>query len=262
MKKILSFILTFSFISAGFTQSKTIVIGVPESAPYFSEKIPGNGMVCELLTEAFKNQGYEVSFQFLPLARLYRSLKESKVTCIPYGLGSLTPEEKLQVFETRPVYFSQYVLFYKKSKFPQGVNFTNLSELRNYVVEVKNGNRPIINLLTSNGLKIDLGYDSENMFLKLKEERADFLAIPDIGGLDYINSLKLNPDDYGYTRSISSSSRTMMFLKKDNDQIINDFNSGFSVIIKNDKYRKILEKYYGRGSVPDSVMQVTSFWRK
>ena len=260
MKKVLLFLFILIFIPVfGYTQTK-IVLGVPESPPYFSEKLNGQGMVCELLTAAFKSQGYDVSYQFVPLARLFVTMSEGKVSGIPYGLGSLTPEDQAKVVESKPVYLSEYVLFYKKAKFPKGADFKDLSELKGYTVEVKNGNNPIIDLLTSKGLKIDLGNASDQMFLKLGVDRADFIAIPDLGGLDLIKTLNLKEDDYDYTKFISSSNRTMMFMKTGNEKMIAAFNAGYTSIMKNGTYKKILEKYYGTGKIPASVLKLVSVW--
>jgi polar amino acid transport system substrate-binding protein len=248
------------FISiADFSQVK-IILGVPESPPYFSEKLSGQGMVSELLTAAFKSQGYDASYQFVPLARLFVTLTEGRVTAIPYGMGSLSPEDKKKVVESKPVYLSEYVFFYKKSKFPKGVEFKDIAELRGYTVEVKNGNAPIIDLLTAKGLKIDLGNASDQMFTKLSIDRADFMAVPDLGGLDLIRTLNLKESDYDYTKFISSSNRTMMFMKTGNEKIIAAFNTGYALIMKNGTYKKILEKYYGTDKVPASHLKLVSVW--
>jgi polar amino acid transport system substrate-binding protein len=245
--------------SAMYSQNK-ITLGVPESPPYFSEKLNGQGMVCELLTAAFKSQGYDVSYQFFPLARLFTTLTEGRVAGIPYGLGSLSAEDQAKVVESKPIYLSEYVLFYKKAKFPKGVSFNDLSELKSYTVEVKNGNAPIIDLLTSKGLKLDLGNASDQMFQKIVLDRADFIAIPDLGGLDLIKSLSLKEDDYDFTKFISSSNRTMMFMKTGNEGVISAFNAGYASIMKNGTYKKILEKYYGAGKVPASHLKLISVW--
>jgi len=260
MKKIfISALLAICVSFFGFAQTK-IVLGVPESPPYFSEKVNGQGMVCELLTAALTSQGYDVSYQFLPLPRLFVSLSEGKVAGIPYGMGSLAAEDQAKVVESKAVYLSEYVLFYKKAKFPKGVEFTDLAELKGYTVEVKNGNTPIIDLLTTKGLKIDLGNASDQMFKKLDADRADFMAVPDLGGLDLIRTLNLNEEDFNYTKFISSSNRTMMFLKADNDKVVSAFTAGYSTIMKNGTYKKILEKYYGAGKVPASVLKLVSVW--
>jgi polar amino acid transport system substrate-binding protein len=260
MKKMLIFILFFAIISVAISAQTKIVLGVPESPPYFTEKAEGQGMVCELLTAAFKNQGYDVTYQFMPLARLFTTLIAGDVVGIPYGLGSVSAEDQAKVVESKAIYLSEYVLFYKKSKFPKGVEFQDISELKGYTEEVKNGNTPIIDLLKSKGMEIDLGNASDSMMMKLSLDRADFLAIPDLGGLDLVKSTNLKSEDYAFTKFITSSNRTMMFLKAGNDKLISDFNTGYAAIMKNGTYKKVLEEYYGIGRVPASTLKLVSVW--
>lgn len=109
MLKLLMIIFSVLIYSSTFAQNQ-VVIGVVESPPYFEEKrTDGKGMACELLTTAFHKTGYDVVFEFYPLARLFDTLIDGKVTGIV--LGNLSPEEKSQVIESKPIYLTENVLF-------------------------------------------------------------------------------------------------------------------------------------------------------
>jgi polar amino acid transport system substrate-binding protein len=261
LKIYIIFLLFFYLLQTSFTQEK-IIIGVPEAPPYYEEKLSGYGMVCELLTSAFEISGYEVQYKFLPLTRLYTELIEGNVDGIPYGFGNISAKDQLKVIESKPIYLSENVLFYKIINFPNGVNFKDLSELKNHTVGVKNGNIPMINLLTNNGLKVDTANTADQLFIKLNLGRTDFVVAPDIGGIENIKNLGLKQSDFAYTKYIVSSNRTMMFSKitPNNDKIFSDFNKGYKIIMKNGTYKKILEKYYGKGKIPASVLKLIEIW--
>ena len=83
----------------------------------------------------------------------------------------------------------------------------------------------------------------------------------DIGGLEIIKKLGLKPKDFAFSKYVISRERSLIFAKSaSNNQIITDFNAGFKTIITNGTYKSIVEKYYGSGKVPASVMNLTNKW--
>jgi len=258
MRKLLIVLFSVLIFSTGFTRNQ-IIVGVIESPPYFEEKRPeGQGMVCELVTAAFHITGYEVIYEFYPLTRLLDTLIDGKVACI---VRDIAPEEREQFIVSKPIYLSENVLFYKKSKFPSGIDFKDLTELKRYTFGIKNGSELTIKLLNDKGLTVDLANSSEQLFIKLNMDRTDFAVATDIGGLEILKIMNLNRDDFGYTKFISSSKRSMIFLKNSrNEKIISDFNIGYKTIMKNGTYKNILEKYYGAGKVPVNVLNLVNEW--
>jgi polar amino acid transport system substrate-binding protein len=257
MLKLHVFLISVLLTVSGFAQDK-ILVGVIESPPYSEEKRPnGQGMVCELITSAYELTGYTAVFQFYPLARLFETLTDGKVTCVV--LGNLSPVEKEQVIESKPVYVSDNVFFYKKSRFPDGVDFKKLSDLKGFTVSIKNGSTPTINLLTDNGLIVDLSNTSEIVFTKLYFGRTDLALSPDISGIMIISSLGYKHDEFGISKYINSAKRTLVFSKKTDNKLIKDFETGFKEIIKNGTYNKILGKYYGN-NLPSTVMNLVNDW--
>ena len=153
MTKIIMILFSVFIAIPGFTYDK-IIVGIIESPPYSEEtKTGAKGMVCELLTAAFHATGHDLIYEFYPLARLFDTLIDGKVTCISLGIS---PEEEAQVIKSKPIYLNEMVLFYKKNKFPDGVNFKDLSELKGHTLGIKNGSTPTIKLLTEKGLIVDL----------------------------------------------------------------------------------------------------------
>lgn len=59
--------------------ARTVTLAASERVPYLGEALPGNGYVAELVTEAFKRQGYAVRFKFYPAARSGVMLRQGEV---------------------------------------------------------------------------------------------------------------------------------------------------------------------------------------
>lgn len=67
------------FISVNGYAASSVIFAASERVPYIGHQLPQKGYVAELVTAAFKRQGYNVTIEFYPLARAYKLASEGKV---------------------------------------------------------------------------------------------------------------------------------------------------------------------------------------
>ena len=100
-----------------------------EWPPYLSESMPYYGSLSRVVTEAFGRQGIETSYRFFPWRRAYVEAEQGVVQ------GSLlwtsTPERQQDFLLSDPVYVTEDVFFYRKSR---PVHWTQLSDLHGIVL--------------------------------------------------------------------------------------------------------------------------------
>jgi hypothetical protein len=73
---------------AAFCQ-KEVVIAATELPPISSEKMPGNGMMPEIISAAFSAAGYNVTFKFFPYARIFGTVAGGEILA---GIGVVEKE--------------------------------------------------------------------------------------------------------------------------------------------------------------------------
>ena len=104
-----------------------------EYPPYMSENLEGKGVVSKVITEACRRAGIEANIQFYPWARVFGMTETGH---FPASFFWLITEERLG----KVAYGAQHVsegpaaVFYKKSKFPEGITFSSYEDLKNLKV--------------------------------------------------------------------------------------------------------------------------------
>ncbi|MDQ7836385.1 MAG: transporter substrate-binding domain-containing protein [Humidesulfovibrio sp.] len=80
MKKWLStLLLLFSLTLASSAWAGSVKLATLDWEPYISHAMPGNGFVAEVVREAFKRQGQDAKFEFMPWARVVAVAKKGEV---------------------------------------------------------------------------------------------------------------------------------------------------------------------------------------
>ena len=228
--------------------SKSIKIAMIDYPPLMG--ING-GLMTDMAREAFKSQGIEAQFHILPMSRIALALSEGHV---PAVLGTRAWSFLKEVVAVR-IFYSGMNFFSLKSKFPNGVEFSKLEELKKYEIGYSRGGS-LMPLFTKAGLVPNLVVSGDQNVKKLYFNRIDMFASTELAGWGIIE--KYYPDKlHEFTMSentIMEISGDIIFEKKQT-QLVSTFRKGLNHIKKNGTAMNILKAYFKGRKIPDYLLK-------
>ena len=167
--------ILFSALLPAFARNTVNVATVLYPPLVFEDAEPkfGEGMLRDIVTESFAAEGLSAQYDLLPMSRNVWSIVKRVQDCC---LGSMEwfrqsgLEDKVEAVDIIQLHF---VGFYKVKRFPEGVAFDRLEELRKYSFGNVRGSSSQ-RALDEAGLETDLASDIRINFLKLNAGRFDF----------------------------------------------------------------------------------------
>jgi len=107
---------------------KPVSISVGDWPPFFVEEEPGQGSVARLVRDVFREQGYDVSFHFLPWKRAYREAAIGKRDATAIWMHK--EEREKDFIYSDAVMKEQFVLFHRKDQPIEWNSLDDLSDLK------------------------------------------------------------------------------------------------------------------------------------
>ncbi len=113
----------------------TVKLAADNWPPYYGKDLKKNGPISEIISEAFKRVGYNVSIEFVPWANLLDKVKKGKYDA---GFTATKTEERSKYYD-----FSEYIatrspiVFLKKKE--TKISYTQLKDLKSYRIGVVQG---------------------------------------------------------------------------------------------------------------------------
>ncbi|MAZ31980.1 MAG: hypothetical protein CMO06_02360 [Thalassospira sp.] len=105
-----------------------VLFAVGEWPPMITENVPGFGIHTERVTEAFVAMGYRVRYIFLPWRRAYELTARGEYAATFSWIW--TPERSAEIiYPDHPVARAYQKGFYKKSRFPDGLEIDRIADL-------------------------------------------------------------------------------------------------------------------------------------
>lgn len=176
MGRIGSFSYVLTIVLLLFTtplRSETFTFAVGEWPPYISSEIPGFGSHSQTVKRIFDHAGVDLKFEFLPWQR---SMEMTRNGTYPATFSwSYTPERAQDFhYSTLSIDTIRYVHFYRKDRFPDGLDALGFDMLRDQglsVVAVKNYwyDKP----LKDARVKVHFVVTEEQAWSMLRHKRAD-----------------------------------------------------------------------------------------
>lgn len=214
------------------------------------------GLMTDIVREAFLTQSYQVNFTLVPMARISWSVIQSDSDAAIGSIFWFKGEDTLEQVKFSTIYYTGMHFFYRKAQFPQGINYQNLSDLNQYNIGyIQSGS--MLNILHEAGIKPELVKDLATNSRKLKNERIDMFVATELGGLGAIK--KLYPDQMN---QFAMTPRPILDIIGSGDIVFPNrnlhlkkiFALGLSAIKRNGHFVKLLEKYYGKGNIPAKLL--------
>jgi len=128
-------LILFVFIKSIYANEKKYVVSfaIGEYSPYISENLQGYGPTTQIITEACKRSGIKPKYFFMPWNRVLYTLSKGKYFASFFW--SRTKERKKNfIFSDCIINEGLTGIFYKKSKFPEGIKFNDWSDLAGYKI--------------------------------------------------------------------------------------------------------------------------------
>lgn len=230
---------------------KTIRIATVEYPPSFRKN--GTGVAADMLTELLDKMGYDIAIELYPLGRAINMVNRGEIASV-----FLFPQTDPEVTVSIPIYYSSTVFVYKKSRFPDGVTFNTLSELRDYKIGALTNSEWSIKLLQEGaGLKLDFAPGNDMNMKKLYAERIDLLPLSHTIALSLIESVFPDKkEEFGMTKPFGITSVCLIFSKKyhGNQNVIDDVKKKLANIDMRDILQKHFGKYFQKGIIPPYML--------
>ena len=181
--------------------------------------------------------------------RMIRRVSEGEALCAIGGAILFNEPDTLRTVEISSVV--QYVVqtfIYDTRRYPEGITYGPLSDMRPYEIGVLNGSGIMRFLEQASGLKLHPNTHHEGTVRQLIQGRVDVWAIVDLTGLMYLKNLfPAEADHYRFTEPYNIGDVSLVFSKiRDPENRYNTlFRQGLEIIKKNGTYLEIMAKYYG-----------------
>jgi polar amino acid transport system substrate-binding protein len=253
MKKMWFMSIALMAMSALSVQAEKLTIGVIEVPPFIEMQGDGHGWSPQIVTESLKGLGYEIEYKVYPYIRLVDMLDRGEIFG---GLCTIPPGRGANIL-TLNLYNFRITFFYKKSAFPNGVEYGALADLARYRMGILAG-APQADDLRKAGIDLDFSNDENTDFKKLKLGRVDLVSIPEVMGFAALKAIGENANDYAMTKPMATLPASISISKDfpNAEKVMKDLCEGYERGVKSGAMVKILEKnFYGSGRVPSWVLR-------
>lgn len=249
MIKIINFNLAIVFLMIIFSTnlfSETVKISTNAYEPYISIKNDENqGIMVEIVEEAFKAVGAKAEFKNYPFARA-TMLVEGKEESATMPKFKTEEREKKFIFSD-PVIMSTAKFFYvKRRKIPDNFKWSSLSDFKMFRIGGTLGYW-YLEEFKKVGINVDVTATNEQNIEKLYIGRIDVFLIDEITGWELIKKYDITKMKEFDTidKPEKKEPLYLMFSRDDkkNLETMEKFNKGLKIIKANGIYDKILKKY-------------------
>ncbi|WP_432735783.1 substrate-binding periplasmic protein [Maridesulfovibrio sp. FT414] len=252
----LTFILVILLHSNAYASAPVKIVSVMYPPLTFDNNVPGfgEGMLRDIVTESFNAVGLEAEYELLPMSRNVWSINNHvSEACIGAMQWFRESGDEADVDCIDLVNLS-FVAFYKVKHFPDGMNFSNLDDLKEFRFGNVRGSSSQ-RTLDEAGLTTDLTRNITLNFLKLDADRFDFAVAFRVTGEYLITELfPQRVAEFAFVPKSLLKMPLSMIFRKEKRVLKKGFVEGLNEIVRNGTYYSILERYYGKGRVPEDVV--------
>jgi len=207
------------FLTAGTpVRADTFTFVLGEWPPFVGKALPGHGIHARRVTKVFRTAGHDVRFEFSPWLRAYEVVKNgTEPSTFPWAYTKERTEDFY--FSTKPVGTNDYVLFYRKDRFPDGLPPMTFQEIkaRNLSIVAIEGYW-YLDQLTEAGLSYQNVATEKQAWNMLGHDRVDLYfdsgIVGDIQKRQFLGDMA---DEIAQTEAVHSVALYMMFSKSHPD---------------------------------------------
>jgi len=230
--------------------AEEIVYGANESRPYWTNEKQNNGMCGEILHAMSKAVGLTAKIEFSPLRRLIDDDTNN-------DLGNPNFYMKSQSFASIiPIAIYKASLIYYQPHHQQPIEIKMLEDLKGYKVGILKGTMAEQSYFEHSGIDFETSYSQDSLIKKMKLGRIDLsLEIELVAKTSILKYFPEEIENFKFIEINDADSAIALMIAEDQPdamEISNKLRAGLKAIIKNGTYKKIVEKYYGAGNIPNN----------
>ncbi|MBS1169267.1 MAG: uncharacterized protein H6R01_185 [Burkholderiaceae bacterium] len=217
------------------------------------------GVAGDIVVAAFRAMGTEVDVRFLPPARMIKYVAEGKVSCAVGGRVLFDdPAVASEVSVGSLILFVSQTFLYDKRRFPNGLKYSHLSDLRELHIGALSSSGIMGYLQRTGNLRLHGNTTHEGLSRQLQAGRIDLWATVDLTGYHYMRSVfGGEAENFDHTASFNRGDVSFVCsrTRDPNGVYIRQFADGLARIKRDGTFIQIMAKYYGGRSRinPDSL---------
>ncbi|WP_108648917.1 substrate-binding periplasmic protein [Dongshaea marina] len=228
----------FGFVSV--SQAAVVTLANGEWKPYMSAKMKHNGLLSHIAEEAFKLEGDQVKYQFLPWKRGFEDARKGK---LDGTIGwSKTPEREKDFYYSEPVIVLNEVLFHRAD---EKVDWSSPKDLTKYRFGgVVGYNYDLFGLVKDGTIKIKRVSKPEANYMKLCSNKIDVVPESEDVGLALIKDMgsKLKCK-VAASKPTTADPYYLLISKKvaNGQELIDHFNKGLAKLKADGRYEQMIK---------------------
>lgn len=250
-KRLLMFLCLVTGLTTSFNLlARTVTIATGEYPPWTSQNLKDGGFVNDVIAQAFKREGIDTKFVYLPWKRAQLATKAGEYDATSFWFHS--DARAKDFLESQPVMHSVTVFFHLKSK--QIPNWSKLSDLKAYTIGATRGYTYTDEFWAaskSGELHVDQANDDAVNLQKLLASRIDLYPTGQLTGWVLINSKFPQAKDKLTTlpKPLVTTNGYLLFPKSkaDSTSLVTTFNKGLAAMNADGTIKKLEDKLKSGG---------------
>ncbi len=230
--------IRFSYSQDFFSQE---IVGVNDSWAPFAMQGKDEGMAVDIVTEAFKTQGYNFKFKLMPWARAIHEVRKSRVDIL---VATWFTEERAEYLQFSQPYFYNQIRFIKLKGDP--FEYFGMASLTGKKIGIVRSYGYGDDFLHSNVFQREPVVDVLSNLKKLISGRIDLTLGEPLVTQYLLTKEGMEQDDFEFSEGPFSEKSLHISVSKDHpdaEKILRTFNLGLKEIKTNGVYLKILLRY-------------------
>ncbi|MDI9244614.1 transporter substrate-binding domain-containing protein [Marinobacter sp. CHS3-4] len=238
MKALFTALVMTAGLGMSAANAETVTIATGEWEPYLGEDLKGGGPVAELVSAAFKNQGWDVSFEYFPWKRGFEMTSSGKIDASI--VWSRNDERAAEVNFSDPVINLDTVIFHTKGS---PVEWQNESDLKNVhmggVIGYDYGF-----VKEEDGYNLSRVSEAASNYKKMVSGRVDAVLEERLVGQQIVKELGVGDKVVTNPKPIKSKPYFLVVGKENprHAEILDTFNRGLEELRANGQYDTILDR--------------------
>lgn len=235
-------------------EDDTIVFESTETAPFWSETMPGGGMGGEILRLLSEQAGLKYSINYLPIKRF-------RASSAPYIVGDpgiLTTDRHRLVI---PIAIFHSAYFYYRPHH-DAINIRSLDDLSGHTIGVLRGTIEGREQMLQRQIKLEEADSNESLVRMLKKGRIDVAILVDLAGQHLIETEFPHEQDNFVLHVIPRSVRPLAIMVDQDTANGKDISLRYLQVLHKvqhtQRYHQILQKYYGQDAAAQQAHQELS----
>jgi polar amino acid transport system substrate-binding protein len=205
----------------------------------------GYGIGRDIVTAALEAAGYQPRYHIVPMVRNTWSLISGKKSRANLGVTRWFKNQKqAHLIEHVDIFDMRFVFFYKKERFPDGLSFETLSELKPYTIGNVRGSLTT-KLLSEESFTVVYVKQVDQVIRMLASDRIDLAVAVDLAGWKIINDLYPGGAFSFATveRPVITEPLALIF-RKGESELKQRFSTGLQQIMHDGQFTDIVHRYY------------------